>query len=81
MKRLVLGAATLALLSGIAMAAPAEAATLTHSERAAIAHAHRHLNVLKVRVRADGHVSLWERMRVRAAEAHLKALAYKYRHN
>ncbi len=81
MKRLVLSTATLALLSGIAMAAPAEAATLTHSERVAIANAHKHLNVLKSRVRADGHVNLWERIRVRAAEARLRALVYKYRHN
>ena len=45
-----------------------------HSERVAIANSRDHLNTLKARVRADGHVSLWERMRVRSAEAHLKAL-------
>jgi hypothetical protein len=81
MKRLVLSASTLALLSGIALAAPAQAGNLTHNERAAIAHSRAHFNALKARVRADGHVNLWERMRVRVAEAHLKSLVYRYRHN
>ena len=54
MKRLALSAAALALLSGIAIAAPAEAATLTHSERVAIANSRSHLDALKSRVRADG---------------------------
>ena len=81
MKRLVLSTSVLALLSGIALAVPAQAGNLTHSERAAIANSRAHLNTLKARVRSDGHVNLWERMRVRAAEAHLKALVHKYRYN
>ena len=81
MKRLVLSASALALLSGIALTAPAQAGNLTHSERVAIANSRDHLNTLRARVRADGHVSLWERMRVRSAEARVKALVYRLRHN
>jgi hypothetical protein len=81
MNRLVLSAATLALLSGIALAAPAQASGLTHSERVAIANSQHRLKALKWRVRADHHVSLWERMRVRAATARHKALVYRLRHN
>ena len=75
MQRLALSATALALLSGLAMAAPAEAATykrhgsISHSERIAIANSQRHLAAVKRRARADGHVSAWERAKIRMAEA------------
>jgi hypothetical protein len=87
MKRLVLGAAALAILSGMALTAPsAEAArygygNLTPHERAVIAHSRAHLNALKWRARADGHVTRWERARINAAQARYDALVYRYRHN
>lgn len=81
MKRIVLSTAALAMLSGFALAVPAQAGSLTHGERAAIANARHHLNALKLRVRADGHVSLWERMKVRAAQARYNALVYRLKHN
>jgi hypothetical protein len=86
MKRLVLGAAALALLSGFALTAAAEAAPygygrLNPYERAAIARAHAHVNALKWRARADGHVTAWERARIKLAQARLDALVYRYRHN
>lgn len=87
MKHLVLGAAALALLSGVALTAPsAEAAPygrhygkLTSYERAAIARSRAHLNALKWRARADGRVTRWERMRINAAQARHNALVYRYR--
>lgn len=81
MKRLVLSVSALALLSGIAMAVPAEAGTLTHRERVAIANSKSHLDALRSRVRADGKVSWWERMRLRAAVAHHRALAHRLYNN
>lgn len=87
MKRLVLGTAALAILSGIAFTAPsAEAApygygNLTPYERAALARSRANLAALKWRARADGHVSRWERVRIKSAQARYDALAYRYRHN
>jgi hypothetical protein len=87
MKRLVLGAAALAILSGLAFTAPsAEAApygygNLTPYERAALARSRADLRALKWRSRADGHVSRWEHRRIHAAQARHDALAYRYRHN
>jgi hypothetical protein len=87
MKRLVLGAAALAILSGIAFTAPSAQAApygygnLTPYERAALARSRAHLSALKWRARADGHVSRWERRRIHAAQARHDALAYRYRHN
>jgi hypothetical protein len=87
MKRLVLGTAALAILSGIALTAPAAQAapygyrTLTPYERAAIARSRAHLSALRWRARADGHVTRWERMRIHAAQARHNALVYRYRHN
>ena len=87
MKRVVLGAAALAILSGLALTAPsAEAArygygNLTPYERAALARSRAHLSALKWRARADGRVSRWERWRIHAAQARHDALAYRYRHN
>ena len=63
MQRLVLSASVLALLSGIALAAPAQAGSynrhgnVTYSERAAIARSAAHLNAVKRHARADGNVS------------------------
>ena len=87
MKRLVLGTVALAILSGIALTAPpAEAAPygygkLTPYERAAIARSKASLNALKWRVRADGRVTMRERMRINAAQARHNALVYRYRHS
>jgi hypothetical protein len=87
MKRLVLGAAALAVLSGIAFTVPsAEAApygygNLTPYERAALARSRVNVSALKWRARADGHVSRWERVRIKSAQARHDALAYRYRHN
>ena len=81
MKRIALSASALALLSGIAMAAPAQAASLTAHERAVLARDHAHLRALERHARADGHVSLWEKARIRLAEARLHGLAWRLRHN
>ena len=80
MQRLVLSASVLALLSGIALAAPAQAGSynrhgnVTYSERAAIARSAAHLNAVRRHARADGKVSVWERARIRMAEARHNAL-------
>jgi hypothetical protein len=90
MKHLVLGTVTLAILSGIALTQPAEAAFygrgrhlggLSPHERAAIARSRAGLDALRWRVGADGRVSLWERMRINVAQARHNALVYRYRHN
>jgi hypothetical protein len=87
MKGLVLGAAALAILSGVAFTAPAAEAApygyrnLTPYERTAIARSQANLRALKWRARGDGHVSRWERMRINAAQARHDALVYRYRHN
>ncbi len=81
MKRIALSASALVLLSGIAMAAPAQAASLTAHERAVLARDHAHVRALERHARADGHVSLWERARIRLAEARLHGLAWRLRHN
>jgi hypothetical protein len=81
MKRLVLSASALALLSGIALAAPAEAASLTAHERAVLARSHAHLRALERQARADGNVSLWERAKIGIAKSRQHALAYRLRHN
>jgi len=87
MKRLVLSTAALAFLSGIALTAPAAEAApygygkLTPYERAGIARSQANLNALKWRARADGCVTLPERMRINAAQARHNALLYRYRHS
>jgi hypothetical protein len=87
MQRLVLSAAVLALLSGIALSAPAQAGSYnrhgnaTYSERAAIARSAAHLNAVKRHARADGHVSVWEGARIRMAQARHNALVSRLRHN
>jgi hypothetical protein len=81
MKRIALSASALALLSGIALAAPAQAASLSQHERAVLARSHAHLRALERHARADGHVSLWERARIRMAETRQHALAWRLRHN
>jgi hypothetical protein len=87
MKRLVLSASALALLSGIALAAPAQAGSynrhgnLTSSERATIARSAAHLNAVKRHARADGQVSGWERAKIRMAETRYNALVWRLRHN
>jgi hypothetical protein len=77
MKRLVLGTTVLAMLSGIALATPAAAGSLSHRERAAIANSQKNLAALKWRVRADGKVSWFERMRVNAAQSRHNALVHR----
>ena len=88
MKRLVLRATALALLSGVALSSAAEAAPygrhygkLTPYERAAIARSKAHLDTLKWRARADGRVTALERMRINLAKARHNALVYRYRHS
>jgi len=87
MQRLVLSASVLALLSGIALAAPAQAGSyhrhgnLTSSERVAIARSAAHVNAVKRYARADGHVSAWERAKIRMAETQHNALVWRLRHN
>jgi hypothetical protein len=87
MKRLVLGTAALAVLSGIVLTVPAAEAApygygrLTPHERAAIARSQFNLNAVKWRARADGRVTAWERMRINAAQARHNALVYRYRHS
>lgn len=80
MKSLVAAVFAASVLSGLAMTS-AQAGYLTPSERAAIHRSERHVDVLRARARDDGHVSLWERARIRAAEAHHNALVYRYTHN
>ena len=87
MKRLVLSAWALALLSGIALAAPAQAGSYNRhgnvmsSERAAIARSAAHLNAVRRHARADGQVSAWERARIRMAATRHNALVWRLRHN
>jgi hypothetical protein len=87
MQRLVLSASVLALVSGIALAAPAQAGSthrhgsLSAGERAAIARSAAHLNAVKRHARADGNVNVWERARIRMAQARHNALAWRLRHN
>lgn len=87
MKRLVLGTAALAILSGLALTS-AQAAPwgrhfggLTPHERAVIARSQANLNAIRWRARADGRVTLWERAKINAAQARHNALVYRYRHN
>jgi len=81
MKRFVLSASAFVLLSGIALAAPAQAASLSPHERAALARSHMHLRALERHARADGHMGLWEKARIRMAETRHHALAWRLRHN
>jgi hypothetical protein len=88
MKRLVLSLCTTALLSGLALAGPAEAASYHHgyrkitpAERFAIARSQHQLNVVRARARADGHVSVWERAKIRLAQSRHQALVYRVSHN
>ena len=88
MKRLILTACAGAVLSGMALAAPAEAAydrhgygPLTPAEHALIVRSQHQLDAIKARAWADRHVSLWERAKIRAAEVRHQALVYRLRHN
>jgi hypothetical protein len=87
MKHIVLAASALALVSGVALSVPAQAASYNHHgklsayERAVIAHKRAHLRQVERKAHADGHVSLWERAKIRVAKSRLHAQAYRYRHN
>jgi uncharacterized lipoprotein YbaY len=81
MKRIVLGSTVIAIVSGIALATPAAAGTLTYRERVAIANSKSHLHALRARIRADGKVTFWERMKLRAAVARHRALAHRLHSN
>jgi hypothetical protein len=79
---------TCALLLGLALAQAAEAAPYRHgyaklkpAERATLARSQHRLDVIKFRAWADGHVTLWERAKIRVAEQRHKALVYRLRHN
>jgi hypothetical protein len=88
MKRLILASGALAIAAGLALSvSSAQAASygrhggLTAHERAAIARSQASLAALKWRARADGHVSLWERVKINAAQARHNALVARYRSN
>jgi uncharacterized membrane protein YebE (DUF533 family) len=81
MKRIALSASVLALLSGIVLAAPAQAASLTAHERAVLARSHAHVRALEHHARADGHVSLWEKAKIGIAKSRQHALAWRLRRN
>jgi hypothetical protein len=81
MKRIALSASALALLSGIALAAPAQAASLTAHERAVLARNHAHLRAIEGNARHDGHVSLWEKARIGMAKSRLRVLSWRLHHN
>jgi hypothetical protein len=74
MKTYALAAVALALMSGVASAAPSKFYTshkhggITPSERAAIARSQAHLNALKRQAWADGRLTMFERIRIRQAE-------------
>jgi len=85
MNRLVLSAC--ALISGLALANAAEAAPLRHgygkltpAAEAAVARSQHQLDVIKARAWADGHVTPWERAKIRVAEQRHQALVYRLRH-
>jgi len=89
MQRYYLAASGLALVGGLLLAAPAEAAithrhgwgSTTPAERALIARSQHQLNVIKARARADGHISAWERAKIHLAQSRHDALVYRLRHN
>ena len=87
MKRSVLAASALAIVSGLAVSAPAQADSYHHRsklsgyERSVLAHKKSHVRHMQRRARSDGHVSVWERARIRVAKSRLHAQAYRYRHN
>jgi uncharacterized membrane protein YebE (DUF533 family) len=88
MNRLVVSACVGALLSGVLLAAPAEAAPYRHgygkitpAEHAAIARSQHQLNLIKAAARADGRVSPWERAKIALAQSRHKALVYRLSHN
>ena len=81
MKRIALGASALALLSAVALAVPAQAAPLTAHERAVLERSHEHLRALERHARADGHVSLWEKMRISMTKTRQHALAWRLHHD
>jgi uncharacterized membrane protein YebE (DUF533 family) len=88
MNRLVVSACVGALLSGVLLAAPAEAAPYRHgygkitpAEHAAIARSQHQLNLIKAAARADGRVSPWERAKIALAQSRHNALVYRLSHN
>jgi hypothetical protein len=88
MKRLILNACAAAVLSGTALAGPAEAAydrhgygPFTPAERNLIARSQHQLDAIRARAWADSHISLWERAKLRAAEVRHQAFVYRLRHN
>jgi hypothetical protein len=89
MKSFFIAATAVALTSGALLSTAAEAApyhrhhgsNVTHSERAALAQSRARLKFLQRRAYADGRLGIWERMRLNAAQARHRALAYRLRHN
>lgn len=76
MKSLVAAAVALAITAGGAMAYPSKSYNhgnhrpqITAAERAAIARSQWNLNTLERRARADGRVTVFERMQIRFAQA------------
>jgi hypothetical protein len=86
MNRLILSAC--ALLSGLALANGAEAAPyrhgyakLTPAEHAVLARSRHQLGAVKARAWADGHITRWERAKIRVAEQRHKVLVHRLRYN
>jgi hypothetical protein len=87
MQKLILSMSA-ALLAGLAMTLPAEAAfyrrgygQITPAERAAIARSQHQLDLIKAKAWADGHVTAWERAKIDLAQARHQALVYRLSHN
>jgi hypothetical protein len=89
MKSFVIAATAAVVLSGSGSGSGAQAAYYKHRhngglsawERVAIARDRARVNAIKRHAWADGRITLWERARIRAAEARHSALVYRYRHN
>jgi hypothetical protein len=86
MRSFVIAAMAASVLSGAAVTSAGAAplhrhGNLTAWERAAIARSAHDLDVLRRHVRADGKVSIWERVRLNLAQTRHNALVARYRHN
>jgi hypothetical protein len=93
MKTVALATLAAILMSGSAMAYPASsfkapaayksfrAPALTPYERMQIQQSQHRLGLLQWRVRADGRVTVWERIQVRLAQSRHNALVYRLSHN
>lgn len=86
MKTIAIATVAATLLTGVALTTSADAApyqrhfgNVSHAERVAIARSQAHLYAIKRHARADGRVTLMERVRIRVAEARHNALVNRLR--